>query len=311
MKVFISSVISGMEKFRDAVDEAIGTLKHEVVRAEGFGASPASPRIACLEGVRSSDATVLILGQRYGDKQSKGLSATHEEYKEAREAQQTVVVMIQKDVSREPLQQKFIQEVRDWETGHYTGSFGTREELFRETIRVLHQLDLQKATGPVNSDEILQRALDQLPQPGQLHFVRRIPHGGPQHEKGYYLQKYSPQGPLLALTLACGPFQNVLRPAQLESLALSDRLLEIALHGPAAVFTTEEGTDAEVAGDALLLQQQSRAIHLYEDGSLSFAAILPRPTFGLSGIIEEDVSEEIDRFISFADEVLSYIDGNY
>ena len=137
MKVFISSVISGMEKFRDAVDEAIGTLKHEVVRAEGFGASPASPRIACLEGVRSSDATVLILGQRYGDKQSKGLSATHEEYKEAREAQQTVVVMIQKDVSREPLQQKFIQEVRDWETGHYTGSFGTREELFRETIRVI------------------------------------------------------------------------------------------------------------------------------------------------------------------------------
>ena len=66
MKVFISSVITGSERFRDAVEAAVESLGHEVVRAEDFGASPDTPQQACLAGVRQADVVVLLVGARYG-----------------------------------------------------------------------------------------------------------------------------------------------------------------------------------------------------------------------------------------------------
>src|SRR3546814_12464509 len=84
MKIFISSLISGMEIERAATKRAIELLRHEAVMAEYFGAQVSSPQIACLTGLRQSDLVVLVLGTRYGVKQASGLSATHEEYREAR-----------------------------------------------------------------------------------------------------------------------------------------------------------------------------------------------------------------------------------
>ena len=310
VRVFISSVIGGMEVFRNAVAEASETLGHVAVRAEDFRASPQSPRIACLEGVRNSDVLLLILGARYGAPQPSGLSATHEEYNEARETHRPVLAMVQEGVNRDSLQEAFVQEVQDWMDGQYTSSFATQKELHAAVIMALHQLELQSANVPLDSDEMLQRAFAQLPQHGQLLFYRKIRHGGRQHKKGYYLQRYPPQGSQLALVLACGPLQSVLRPAQLESSDLSNRLQEIALHGPTAIFTPREGTDAEVEDDTLVLIQESRFVRLTEYGSISYAAILPPPEFGLSAIVEEDVREEIDRFIRFTNEVLSHIDNS-
>ncbi len=40
MRLFMSSVITGYEHFRDAVAAAVESLGHEVIRAEEFGASP-------------------------------------------------------------------------------------------------------------------------------------------------------------------------------------------------------------------------------------------------------------------------------
>jgi hypothetical protein len=85
MKIFISSLITGMEQIRTAARNAITILGHEPVVAEDFGALPHTPQVACLDGLRRSAAVVLILGARYGAKQISGLSATHEEYREARE----------------------------------------------------------------------------------------------------------------------------------------------------------------------------------------------------------------------------------
>lgn len=308
MKVFISSVIGGMESFRDAVDESIHVLGHEAVRAENFSASPSPPRVACLEGVGSSDVMLLILGKRYGDLQDSGLSATHEEYNEAREMQLPVLVMVQKDVEREQLQESFVRKVRIWETGHFTASFSTSEELTMATIKSLRKLEQQGASEPIDSDEILQRALVQLPQPGQLYFYRRISHKGPQFKKGYYLQTYPAQGPQLALALACGPSRNVLRPTDLESPVLSRELQEIALGGPNSLFTAREGTDAELEHDTLLLFQESRIVRLTEFGSIAYGVILSQPGHGFSAIIEEVVREEIGKFNAFSNAVLSHID---
>ncbi len=83
MKVFISSVVSGFESFRDAAAAGIEALGYTVIRSEDFGAVAASSQQTCLEGVRVADVVVLLLGARYGFLQPAGLSATHEEYREA------------------------------------------------------------------------------------------------------------------------------------------------------------------------------------------------------------------------------------
>src|SRR3546814_5244888 len=94
MKIFISSLISGMEIERAATKRAIELLRHEAVMAEYFGAQVSSPQIACLTGLRQSDLVVLVLGTRYGVKQASGLSATHEEYREAR-GRKPILIFIQ------------------------------------------------------------------------------------------------------------------------------------------------------------------------------------------------------------------------
>ena len=91
MRVFISSVITGYEHFRDAVAAAVVSLGHEVIRAEDFGASPDTPQQACLGGVRDADVVVLLVGARYGAVQPSGRSATDEEYREARESKEVLV----------------------------------------------------------------------------------------------------------------------------------------------------------------------------------------------------------------------------
>ena len=119
MRIFISSVISGFESHRDAAASAVEDLGHEVVRAEDFGATTSSPQKACLAGVRKPDLTILLLGTRYGAKQPSGLSATHEEYREA-QGRQPVLAFVQEQVDYEVPQADFIREVREWETGSLT-----------------------------------------------------------------------------------------------------------------------------------------------------------------------------------------------
>ena len=54
MKIFISSLITGMEDTRAAAKSAIEALGHAAVMAEDFGARPQSPQVACLDGLRQS-----------------------------------------------------------------------------------------------------------------------------------------------------------------------------------------------------------------------------------------------------------------
>lgn len=288
MKVFISSVVSGFEKYREAAASAVETLGHTAIRAEHFGASPSSPRVACLQAVRAADVVMLIMGQRYGEVQSRGLSATHEEYREARDSKD-VLVMIRNSVEFEPDQQRFLEEVQNWESGRYTKSFGSPVELNSAATRALHDLELSKARGSVDADEILDRAIDFLSE----------------DQSGFSSK------PKLAVSLASGPHQKVLRPSRLESRGLAADLLQIALFGQEPIFTTESGTQIAVEDDVLILEQEGRTICLAEDGTLDLTAELRTRSGSLPTVIEEDVTAEIGRFILFADAALSRIDDSH
>src|SRR3977135_4124469 len=107
MKVFISSLITGMEPVRSAAREAVLQLGHEPIFAEDFGAKPQSPQVACLSGVRQSGLVIPILGPRYGAKQASGLSATHEEYREAKE-RCPILAFVEDGVGRDAAQEAFV-----------------------------------------------------------------------------------------------------------------------------------------------------------------------------------------------------------
>jgi len=192
MKIFISSLIGGHEDLRNAAASAIAALGHEAVRAEDFGASPEAPQIACLAGVRAADALVLILGERYGHTQRSGLSATHEEYHEAREAR-PVLVFIQRGVQPEERQAAFMSEVQGWERGHFTAHFSDVTELRDRVIRGLHDYAMANESSPVDEGQILKQAEALIPA------------------------SRATTGPAIVLAVAGGPRRAVLRPAELES----------------------------------------------------------------------------------------------
>ena len=309
MKIFVSSVIGGMEMFRNAVAEAIETLGHDTIRAEDFDASPDPPRLSCLQAVRNSDVVILIIGERYGDKQRSGLSATHEEYREACKTHRPVIVMVQENVSRDLSQDNFLQEVRGWEDGRYTGSFDSPDGLFKNTIRALHKLSVQQAQGPVDADEISNRALNELSREEHLRLYRKIQPRPWLQDQEHYFQRTSPQSPALALSLSCGPRTNILRPAQIESSDLKNHLRGIALRGTDPFFSIDDGAQTHVDEGKLVIVQENRFVRLDEYGTLTYVTVVQRPS-PLLIIVEEDVKDEITRFVEFSKNALDHIDDS-
>ena len=128
MKIFVSSVITGMGTERAAASEAVTQLGHEPILAEELAAQPRSPQLACLNELRQCPAVVLLVGAEYGARQPSGLSATHEEYRDARD-RLPVIAFVQDGVTRNADQAAFLHEVQDWQGGLFRGSFTTPQDL--------------------------------------------------------------------------------------------------------------------------------------------------------------------------------------
>lgn len=268
MKVFMSSVIGGMESLRDAAGAGIRLLGHEVIRAEDFGALAETPQQACLAGVRRADAVVLVLGSRYGAPQASGPSATHEEYREARE-RCPILAFVQKGMDRDQRQEELLREVQAWGSGYLTHSPDSPNELRDAVIQALHELELSRASGMVDEQELLGRARELVPE-------RR----GPVHD-------------CLCVVVAAGPTQQVLRPAELENASLQDDILREALLGEYRVLDDRYGTERSIQGDRLIFDQKYGSLLVTEQGAiriLAQAAIDHSATsFGLPAIVEEDI----------------------
>lgn len=291
MKVFISSLISGYEQYRAAVAEAIETLGHEVVRAEDFGATPSTPQQTCLAAVRASDAVVLLLGDRYGYVQEpSGLSATHEEYREARD-RKPVLVFVEDLTDREERQAEFIREVEGWSTGHYRMAYSTPDQLRRVVLRALHDQELATSIGSVDESEILGRALAAIPD---------------EHGSGWSGQS------LLCIAVSGGPHQQIVRPVEIEDPTLAADIQQEAFFGGAPVLDRFARTACELRGNALVLKQDRASVGVDQAGSILICQPATRADdirrTGLSALIEEDVVDDLERAIRFSGWLLDRID---
>jgi len=288
MKVFISSLIGGYEHYRAAAREAIETLGHQVVRAEDFPASAGTPQRACLAAVRESHIVVLLVGGRYGASQPSGLSATHEEYREAKEGK-PVLAFVESGVAREPAQQAFLEEVQAWATGHYRAAYTSDEELKTAVLRALHDHELATSAGPVDEADLVRRATALLPSRQGFDGRER-----------------------LVVAIAGGPSQQVVRPAELGEAALARDLQREALFGEHPVLDTSQGTTVAIRGNALVLEQPIASVLVDQAGSVRVVQAARRGTdrrqHELPALIEEDVAETLARAVRFSGWLLDRVD---
>lgn len=286
MKVFISSVISGFETFREAAAGAVGALGYEVIRAEDFGASTASPQQACLAGVRDADLTIVLLGPRYGAKQASGLSATHEEFHEAR-GHRPVLAFVQTGVEYEPDQAVFIEEVRGWEQGKLTADFATEDGLRMAVTLGIHQHVVSAATRPLDEGKLLARAHEVIGESDPF-----------QNE------------PQLVLGLVPGPRREILRPSQLENAEFAQGLQQQSLFGPQALFAVASGVQARIRDDWLVLSQGRRSIEINSGGDMVIRLdAATSEGFPFSALIEEDLEDRLVSALGFGAAVLGRIDS--
>jgi hypothetical protein len=290
MKVFVSSVEGGLEAERIAARRAIALLGHDPILVEDFTARSMSPQVACLTAVREADTVVLILGRRYGDKQPSGLSATHEEFKEA-QGKRPILTFIQTG-EPEPEQAALIREASSWERGLFREFFSDAQELHDKVARAMHHHAVASASSPLDPDALKARALAMLPT------VRR--------DSGT---------PFLELAIASGPSQAILRPAQIEDEALVRALQRQALFGPPVVLDVNVGTRHGLADEALFIEQpgrhgESARIVLWPSGDIALRLPLGRNDrgMGLPVIIQETVAAKLADALAYSAWLLDHID---
>jgi tetratricopeptide (TPR) repeat protein len=108
---FISST-GDLQAERTSVQEALRLFEIDGLRFEEWPSMPDDPMEVCLEGIRSSDAVVLLLGGSYGTPDKNGLSGTHLEFRHASKINRPIFAFLLKAANRDPRQVEFIAEVQ-------------------------------------------------------------------------------------------------------------------------------------------------------------------------------------------------------
>lgn len=287
-RFFVSSVFRGMERNRAAAVSAIEALGHSAIDAERYGARPDSPRVACLQGVREADGLILILGDRYGEMQPSGKSATHEEYEAA--SNKPVFVFVDESCSPDPDQNKFLMTVQDWRSGRYTSKFTDTASLRDGVTRALHEWMLSQSAGSFDEAEASARAVECLPV----------------EDRGFSTGKTT-----LAVSIASGPKQSILRPSELEASPLANFVKKSLLFGDRAIFNTEQGIKQKLEGHTLLFRQGVSSVSLDELGSIVVIRELTEGSSGIYAVIQEEVSDKVATSIKFAMSLLDHIDDSH
>ena len=170
-RVFVSSVMTTYEEYREAARAGIRQANCDAVLAEDFAAQSSSSRNACIDGVQSADALVLLLGPRYGWVAPSGRSATEEEYQEARRQRMPILVFVQGGVTREADQQAFVDRVEDYIHGHFRKSFQDSEDLKQLVEEAVMERNWGNAPRNLEgAEERIRTALDLRP-PDNQHSV--------------------------------------------------------------------------------------------------------------------------------------------
>lgn len=155
-RVFISSTMDDMADERKAVEVAVRAIGAEPVTFEQFGGMDGYPGDAYLGHVGSSTIYVGLLGRRYGHLSRDGYSATHAEYRKAKEDGLRISVWIDNraKADMEGNQVSFLNEVQVF---HVTGSFDSPEDLHDRVTRRLKAIAAEELSPWVRVGNVVIR----------------------------------------------------------------------------------------------------------------------------------------------------------
>ena len=163
-RVFASSVIPGLKECRDHAKAAITKVGALAVMFETFGGKEDPPDIAYLSEVGRSDIYVGILDIPYGRVQENGISATHDEYREAERIGLPISVWVTTS-AKDERQQALVEEVREL---HTTGSYSTLYELERGIETRLVEMASEELSPWVKVGKAIFRASTVLETSGRV-----------------------------------------------------------------------------------------------------------------------------------------------
>jgi hypothetical protein len=154
----------------------------------------------------------------------------------------------------------------------------------------LHQWLVAQSAGAFNAEEAAARAIALLP-PERSHSTGKT---------------------TIAMAVAPGPSQAIIRPSELEAPALQRHITQAAMFGPSPIFTTAVGTTAAVENHTLRLAQEATSFSLDEQGSMLIVRELSEGNGnGMLAVIQEDVEALLESSMTFACEMLDHIDSTH
>ena len=244
-------MIHGYQDHRDAVASTGRIFDIFFTRSEDFGARASTSQQTCLEGVRTSDVVVFLLGANYGQHQESGRSATHEEWREAVNQHRHILVFIERIEIEDIAQQEFIEEVNEWARGRQRDRFTTVTDLRDKVIKALHHLIVSEAANPVNERDTFRRAQELVIVTGNM---RRTISGG--H---------------LGVAVSGVPRQQAVRPSTLESPEFCQEIHRAMLSSSYRLFDPATRPEFRTMSQRLFIEQSHALLIVDEWGSVHIA----------------------------------------
>ena len=211
--------------YRSAARDGISRAECEPVLVEDFPSAPYSPRTACLDGVASCDALLLIIGNRGGWIAPSGKLVVEEELEEARRRGLYVFVFIQ-DTNRDEAAKRLVKTVSDYVHGFYRRTFRSPADLVRLVEDATKNLDIP------NEGHAMQVFNDAF---SKAHIIN--------------------DEACVRFMLVPIRKDELLDPVSLETTELKDQILELAHAREIRLFSYERAKSVTVTVDSMVLHQ--------------------------------------------------------
>lgn len=293
----VSSVVAGFQAEREAARKGVEAGGGDPLLVnEDFPAMSTSPRNACLDAVDSSDAYLVILGERAGYHAPSGKPVVEEEYDRAVARGLPILAFVQEGVEREAEAARLETRISGYVAGHFRSTFADTDELHDRVASAVREVVAQ-LHNPTMDPSVIDDAL----------------RGRPDEQREAILR-------------------TVFAPVRVEEVVDTVLIGRDAFHEEVVGLATEKGIDlfspwhgkaAQLRGDALTIRQDPgnstpqryASIRLTPQGLLVVESnVTGRQAsergVGLSGlqIVEGDVIEVLRQHFSFARGFYDHVD---
>ena len=291
-RVFVSSVMDGFAEYREAARSAITTVGGEAVLVEDYPSLSASSRTACLDGVASSDALVLIVGERGGWRVPSGKLVVEEEFEEARRTNKPVRLFV-RNVPRDEAGQALVSRLSDYVDGLFRKTFDSPDDLNRE---------VQAAVSP-----LISRSQEPMIDPTLVMAKVSEQNGRNQGNEA-----------IVRFVLAPERGDEVVDVIEIGSQDFKNEVYELGTAGSVRLLSHERAKSAAVGTDTLTVRQDSQGVNrqqastddvLIEVNSRGVITVEVNVTgrrandwqgFGHSTLLEPDIAAGLQRCVAFA-----------